>query len=225
MRSAQKTINDPNAEKRNVSGFRAIEVGSGIDLHLSQGTEAVAVSAADTKYRDRIKTEVVKGVLKIEYEYDKGTKNNWTDSKMKLKAYVSIKDIEGLHARGGSDVFVDGTVKSSKIEINISGGSDFDGKVEAGTMTAHVSGGSDMKISGSAKSLRVNASGGSDFEGFGLIVDECNADASGGSDISITAMKEINVETSGGSDIHYKGAAVIRNVKTSGGGSIKKESK
>ncbi len=35
--SAQKTINDPNAEKRNVSGFHAIEVGGGIDLYLSQG--------------------------------------------------------------------------------------------------------------------------------------------------------------------------------------------
>jgi hypothetical protein len=30
--SAQKTINDANAQKRNVSGFHAIEVSGGIDL-------------------------------------------------------------------------------------------------------------------------------------------------------------------------------------------------
>ncbi len=34
---AQKTVNDPNAEKRNVSGFHGIDVGGGIDLYLSYG--------------------------------------------------------------------------------------------------------------------------------------------------------------------------------------------
>ncbi len=65
---AQKTINDPNAEKRNVSGFHAVEVSGGIDLYLSQGDEAVAVSAVETKYRDKIIAKVVDGVLKIYYE-------------------------------------------------------------------------------------------------------------------------------------------------------------
>ncbi len=68
--SAQKTINDANAEKRNVSGYHAIEVSGGIDLYLSQGDESVAVSASETKYRDRIKTEVKDGVLKIWYELE-----------------------------------------------------------------------------------------------------------------------------------------------------------
>ena len=54
--TAQKVINDPNAEKRNVSGYHAISVSHGIDLYLSQGNESVAVSASETKYRDRIKT-------------------------------------------------------------------------------------------------------------------------------------------------------------------------
>ena len=35
--SAQKTINDANAQKRNVSGFHAIEVSGGIDLLLEPG--------------------------------------------------------------------------------------------------------------------------------------------------------------------------------------------
>ena len=55
---AQKTFNDPNAEKRNVSGYHAIEVSGGIDLYLSPGDESVAVSASSEKFRDKIKTEV-----------------------------------------------------------------------------------------------------------------------------------------------------------------------
>ena len=45
-------INDPNAEKRNVSGFHGVECGGGIDLYLTQGgTEAVAISASDADLR------------------------------------------------------------------------------------------------------------------------------------------------------------------------------
>ena len=73
---AQKTISDPNAEKRNVSGFHGVEVGSGIDLYLTQGaTEAVAISASDAELRKRITTDVVNGILKIRFEYEKGWKD------------------------------------------------------------------------------------------------------------------------------------------------------
>ena len=71
--AAQKTIRDANAQKRNVSGFHAIEVSGGIDLYLSQGEEAVAVSAAKDEYRDKIITEVKNGVLKIWFDW----KNNY----------------------------------------------------------------------------------------------------------------------------------------------------
>jgi len=62
---AQKIINDPNAEKRNVSNFHGVEISGGIDLYLSQGEETVAVSASEAKFRDKIRTEVKNGVLKI----------------------------------------------------------------------------------------------------------------------------------------------------------------
>src|SRR6476660_8880566 len=83
MAFAQKTISDPNAQKRNVSGFHAIEVSNGIDLYLSQGDEAVAVSASETKYRDHIMTEVKNGVLKIWYETNSNFNIEWGNRKLK----------------------------------------------------------------------------------------------------------------------------------------------
>lgn len=222
---SQKRISDPNAETRTISSFHAIEVSGGIDLYLSQGNEAVAVSASETKYRDRIVTEVVNGVLKIRYEYERGIGVNLNGGKMKLRAYVSYKTIDRLSASGGSDVVVDGQVKSDRFDLTVSGGGDFIGKVEVNDLKAHASGGSDINITGSARDLTVRASGGSDFDGFELTAVNCSADASGGSDISITATGELNVESSGGSDVHYKGSAVIRNIKSSGGGTVKKASK
>ena len=220
--SAQKTINDANAEKRNVSGFHAIEVGGGIDLYLSQGEEAVAVSASKNEYRAKIKTEVKDGVLKIWYEWNSNLKFDWSNHK--LKAYVSFKDIDRLEGSGGSDISVDGSIKVAKLALEISGGSDFDGKVETSELEIQASGGSDVRISGKATRLAIDASGGSDFKGYDLASDICNVEASGGSDVQVTVNKELSANASGGSDVYYKGTGLIRDLKTSSS-SIKKVSK
>src|SRR6185503_14450751 len=73
---SQKTISDPNAEKRNVSGFHGINVGTGIKLILTEGkTEDVVVSADKIEHRDKIVTEVKGGILKIYYENKLGAAN------------------------------------------------------------------------------------------------------------------------------------------------------
>jgi hypothetical protein len=220
---AQKTINDPLAEKRNVSGYHAIEVSGGIDLYLSQGDEAVAVSASDTKYRDRIKTEVKDGVLKIWYEY-KNQNVQLDFGNRKLKAYVSYKTLDNVHASGGSDVKVDGSISGNSLTLGLSGGSDFEGKVSLSDLKIHASGGSDVRISGTAGKLDIEASGGSDFKGYELVTDNCYINASGGSDVYITVNKELEADASGGSDVYYKGNGTVKNLK-SNGSSVKKVSK
>jgi hypothetical protein len=222
---AQKIIADANAQKRNVSGYHAIEVGGGIDLYLSQGEESVAVSASENKYRDRIITEVENGVLKIKYEYNKNSNIHIDFGNHKLKAYVSFKTLDKLQGSGGSDIIVDGTIKVSSLNLGVSGGSDFEGRVETGDLKVDASGGSDVKISGSATKIDIDASGGSDFKGYEMAVDMCNLDVSGGSDVYITVNKELTAEASGGSDVYYKGAGVIREIKSSGSSSIKKVTK
>ncbi|MCW3073006.1 MAG: hypothetical protein JWP69_75 [Flaviaesturariibacter sp.] len=220
--SAQKTIHDPNAEVRTVGSFHAIRVSSGIDLYLSEGVEAVAVSGKDAATVKEIKVEVENGVLKIGFDWKE--KMIFTNSKQ-LKAYVSYKTLDALNASGGSDVFVDGSIKAKDLVLNISGGSDFKGKVETQSLKVNASGGSDVDISGSTGSLKIDASGGSDFNGYNLIADNCNADASGGSDIHVTVNRELKADASGGSDVLYRGNASTVNTNKSGGGSIRKTGK
>ena len=223
--SAQKTINDANAEKRNVSGYHGIEVSGGIDLYLSQGEESVAISASDLKTRDRIRTEVKNGILKIWYESDRNIHIDITWKDRKMKAYVSFKILDQLEGSGGSDISVDGTINVNSLALDISGGSDFKGDVKLKDLKVDASGGSDINISGSVNKLVIDASGGSDFKGYELSADECNLQASGGSDVYITVNKELIADASGGSDIFYKGNASVREVKSSGSSSIKKTSR
>ncbi|HEY0040203.1 MAG TPA: head GIN domain-containing protein [Flavisolibacter sp.] len=218
---AQKVINDPNIELRTITGsFTGISVSAGIDLYLSEGAETLAVSASKTEYRDRIKTEIKNGILRIWYESKSGISINFTDEK-RLRAYVSYKTLNSLDASGGSDVAIDGLIKSAELRLNLSGGSDFKGKVEVENLKVKQSGGSDINISGRASTLSVDASGGSDFNGYGLVTEICDLEASGGSDIEITANKELSAHASGASDIHYRGKPNVKSAKASGASEVK----
>jgi hypothetical protein len=214
----QKTIHDANVETRNVSSFHAIEVSGGIDLFLSNGDEAVAVSASSKDVRDRMVTEVKDGVLKIYFDWKNGFKFNLHGNAM--KAYVSYKTLDRLTASGGSDVKGDGVIKTSGLKIYMSGGSDLSAKVEVSSLTINQSGGSDVDLSGKVTDIKIQASGGSDFSGYDLVSDNCIITASGGSDVNITVNKEFYAEASGASDVNWKGNAQVKGARASGAGSV-----
>lgn len=218
--TAQMTFNDPNAVKRAVGGFHAVEVSGGVDLYIAAGTEAVAVSASSEKYRDKIKTEVKEGVLHIWYETGLGINLEWGDKK--LKAYVSFSTLDGLRAGGGSDIIADGSLNCPRLRLGLSGGSDFKGQVETEELKVEASGGSDVNISGHARRLKIGTSGGSDFHGYQLSADDCELVASGGSDVRITVNRQLDARASGGSDVYFKGNAAISNSESSGSSSIQR---
>lgn len=221
--SAQKEVNDPNAESRSVKNFHAIKVSTGIQLMLSQGnTEAVAVSASTNEYRDNIKTVVENGVLKIYYDNDswKFWKNG--DSK-KLKAYVSVINLDGLDASTGASIKIEGLVKTNTLNVEASSGAVIKGNIDASVVKVDQSSGAVINMSGSVKDLSVDGSSGSVFHGYELTVDNCNIDASSGGGVQVTVNKELSVEVSSGGYVNYKGQGVIKNIKTSSGGNVSRK--
>ena len=221
---AQKQVNDANAEVRKVNNFHAIRVSNGIELQLSQGgTEAVAVSASDAEFRNRIKTEVQNGVLRIYYDTD-FLKDLSRNRNKKLKAYVSFDNLDGIDASSGSTVHVDGTLKLNSLNLDASSGATFHGRVEANTMKVDQSSGAVINISGSVNSLSVDGSSGSIFRGYELEVNTCEAESSSGSGVQITVNKELSAEASSGGYVSYKGNGVIKNIRTGSGGSVNRKS-
>lgn len=217
-----KVINDKNVQKREVHSFHDVDISGGVDLYLTQGgEEAVAVSAGDPEVRDRIRTEVSDGVLRI-YLDNRGF--HWGNlSSRHMKAYVSFKNISHLTATGGSDVYLQDVIKAENLKLDLSGGSDLSGKMVIGELSIYQSGGSDSHVSGSANRLLIHASGGSDYHGYDLSADNCKVEVSGGSDAFLTVNKELTASASGGSDVHYRGNGVVRESHASGSGSISKK--
>lgn len=222
---SQKTINDENAEQRQLSGFHAINISSAFDVYISQGNEeAVAISASSSELKQRIKTTVENGVLIIRFDNDKKFWKGWNSDKQKLKAYISVKKLDMLKVSGACDVFMEEGISADELSINFSGASDMKGKVNAKNLTVDLSGASDITLSGNTTNLKVEASGASDFKGFDLITNYCDAKASGASSVNITVNKELNANASGASDVRFKGEGLIKEIKTSGASSVSRKS-
>ena len=222
---AQKTINDPNAEARNLSGFHAIKISNAFTVYISQGNEdAVAISASKAEYKEKIITKVENGVLIIRFDDDKKFWKGWNGDKQKLKAYISLQKIERLDVSGACDVFFEEGISSEDLIVRLAGASDLKGKIDAKKLSFDISGASDATISGNAAELNVEASGASDFKGFDMTVNYCNAEASGASSVNITVNKELSAKASGASSVRFKGEGLIRDIKTSGSSNVTRKS-
>ena len=242
---AQDTKNvvyDANAEVRKVDAFKAVEVSSAITLYLSQGSENAVAISVEKGEKNKVKTEVRNGVLKIYMDSDFWGK--WNSNSSSVKAYVTVKEIEKIVASGASQVRITDKITATILKVVVSGASNLKGDIKAddlkfdltgasstnaslhsNTLKVGISGASTANLSGSANSLDIDASGASNFKGFDLVANTCTAEASGASTIKVNVTKEISkIQASGASSIHYKGDATIKNFESSGASSIKKDS-
>jgi hypothetical protein len=210
-------------QKRQVSNFKEIRVGNGIDLYLSQGnTEKLTLTAESDKI-NKIITEVKDGVLEIKME-----RNNWNfswgwNNKSSPKVKLTFKDIDALRAGGGSDVYSEGRLLFDNIEIDAGGGSDVFLDITADKVACNASGGSDATLKGSAKYFVANSSGGSDLKAKDLRTQSCKINSSGGSDAYVWAESELLANASGGSDIYYYGKPTNVKINKSGGSDVSRK--
>lgn len=219
---AQNVVYDANAQVRKVGSFNGVDVSNGIVLYLSQGnTQAVAVSADEAKYVDKIITKVENGILSISVDNSFWKGFSWGNKK--LKAYVTVTDLSYLGLSGGSIAKLQDQVQVNTLSTEVSGGSIMEGNFKGNSMKAKFSGGSISKLSGTFANLSVSLSGGSIFKDYSLSIDNCTVEASGGSIINLTINKDLKAEASGGSIVNYKGNGTISSINTSGGSIIKKK--
>lgn len=218
----QDVVYDENAEVRSVPKFSGIEVSGTISLILSQGNvTGVAVSAGEEKYNSKIKTEVKNGVLHI--SVDAGMWNGFSWTNKKLKAYVSVVDLNRLEITGASLATINGKLKTEALKVDISGASELKGSIDVGSFNLDISGASVVKLAGTARTVNVDASGACRVNVFDLQAANGKVDASGASHVSVTVNKDLSANASGGSSIQYRGDPANKSLNASAGASIKRK--
>lgn len=209
---AQESKNYP------VKNFNSIGVSSGIDLYLTQGgSESVSVKSDEETLKDII-VEQSGGNITIKFKDG----INWSGmfKNRIIKAYVNYKTLTALAASGGSDVFSQNPIKTDKLAIRSSGGSDLKLTVACNELSIQSSGGSDLDLKGKATNMTIQSSGGSDIDAFELVTDYAKVQASGGSDVNVYVNKGLEAAASGGGDVSYKGNASLKKTSSSKSGDV-----
>jgi len=210
---AQKTINEPNAQKRSVSGYHGVSVSGNIELFLSQGTEeSVVIAADDTKWRDKVITDVEDGILRIYMEHDKNQIHLDLNSAKKIRAYVSVKDIDYLSSSGSGKTHLEGTIKADKLKVSI----------KVNEFSVGISGSANTELNGTAEKSDFHISGSGNIRGYDFSTSYCTASISGSGDVKITVTKELSAHISGSGNIMIKGDGMIRDYSASGSGKFKR---
>ncbi|WP_316808364.1 head GIN domain-containing protein [Pedobacter agri] len=212
MAKAQESKNYP------AKNFNSIGVSSGIDLYLTQGSsEAVTIKSDSETLKDII---VEQNGSNINIKFRDGI--NWSGlfKNRTIKAYVNYKTLTALAASGGSDVFTQNQLKTDKLAIRSSGGSDLKLNVVCNDITIQSSGGSDIGLKGKAENMTIQSSGGSDIDAYEFVTNYAKVQASGGSDVGIFVNKGLEAAASGGGDVSYKGNASLKKTSSSKSGDV-----
>jgi hypothetical protein len=220
--NAQKTINDPNAQVRSVSGYHGVAVSGSIELFLTQGNEeSVVISADDTNLRDKVITEVDDGILRIYLERKNKIQIDWPNQK-KIRAYVSVKDIDYLSSAGSGKLHIEGNIKTDKLKVDISGSGNLEGAVTTKDLSLGISGSADADLSGTAEKSDFHISGSGNIRSYDFSTEYCNASISGSGNVKVTVTKELSADISGSGSVFIKGDGLIRDYSASGSGKFKR---
>ena len=193
--------------------FTKIQVGQGIQLHITQEDNLSLVVKADENLHKLIETEVRNGVLKI------SSKRNIRRAKSK-KVYLSAPNINAIKATSGSDVVTENTINANEFEAHVSSGADARIDVNADTVNSSASSGADLKIKGTANYYTAKASSGSSIRAYSLESKNATVKASSGANIDVHAIESLNAKASSGGDIDYRGNPKKIDKRSSSGGSI-----
>lgn len=219
LASLAPSLAQTTREVRPVPTFHALEVSSGIELHLVAGdTQRVEVSADTPENQARIQTTVEGGVLKVKYDILKS--QPWRrDHRGRLQAYVTAAQLTGLQASSGSELRVEGPYPTADLQLGVSSGAQLRGEFSATSIAARLSSGAEAVVSGSTQRLEVHTSSGASFTGRNLVATECQASASSGASVAVAVQKTLSAEASSGGSVSYAGSPVVAK-HTSSGGSV-----
>jgi len=180
------------------------------------------ISADDPNLRDKVITEVDDGILRIYMERNKNKiQIDWPNQK-KIRAYVSVKDIDYISSSGSGKLHIEGNIKADKLKVDISGSGNLEGAVTTKDFSLGISGSADADISGTAEKSDFHISGSGNIKSYDFSTEYCNASISGSGNVRITVTKELSAHISGSGSVFIKGDGLIRDYSASGSGKFKR---
>ena len=183
-------------EKRDLGGFRAVEVSGAFKVEIVWGKDFSVEVQADDNIVPLIDTHVSSDTLYIELEKGVSTKND-------MIVRVTAPNIDRVESSGAS-------------KVNLS-------DIKTDSLSIQASGASKIVASGETAKLDIEISGASGVDAEQLRASNVSVDASGASKATVNATSELQADASGASKILYTGEPATVNKDESGGSRITKK--
>jgi len=164
------------SEKRDLSGFNAIEVGGTFQVEIVAQKDFDVEVTGDNNLLPLIKTEVDGGVLRIQ-------RDGRMSPTKPILIRVSAPDINSMEISGAAAVTAGG-LKNNRTSVELSGKSD-------------------LKIAGQTDNFVVELTGASYLDAENLNAVDATVDTSGASSVLVNATGKLTADASGASTVTY----------------------
>jgi hypothetical protein len=203
------------SEVRSVGSFRAVKASQAIDVYLKKGDkESVKVVATGTSLSN-VLTEVSGSYLKIHMLEGRYRSSN-------VKVYVTYVSLEKISASSASNIFSEGTIKATNLDLSASSAASIEVSVEAESVNVEASSAGEMVLEGKTRRLSVDVSSAGEVDAYNLESDEVRASASSAGSIKVNVVKEFIAHASSGGSVRFRGSPERTNINSTSGGSVKK---
>lgn len=204
-------------QERAIAAFSAIEIDGVLHVYLAQGdTESLTVEA-DENLLDIIETinkgnKLIVG-LKKGVEMKKAKRNN---------VYITLRNIDDLKINGVVQVESTTPITVGELDLDIGGVSNTNLDLRCDHLNAHADMVGSLTLRGQVKEANIKNKGVGSLKAFDLQVDKLTLNNSGVGSAEVSAQKEISINSSGVGSVRYKGDPVVKDLRSSGIGKVKK---
>lgn len=205
------------SQQRNIGSFSGVDASGQVIVHVRQDASPSVKIETDENLQELIEVYTSGNTLVIR------TKQGFNiDPSKDIVAYVSAPVFKDIDLSGQCDIIGDSPLSGTEpLSMHVSGQGDIELEVNIPKVSTEISGQGNVKLKGQVTDFSASVSGQGDVKCFDLVTENTSLDISGGSDVEVTANKQLTIEASGASSVRYKGnASVSQNI--SGAGSVKK---
>ena len=189
--------------------FTEVSASEGIEVFVTQANDFEISVEADENIIDLIGTDIKNGTLRVHAIENIGRATK--------KVYVSLPNVEALKGSSGAHLTAENTIKAERIEIAGSSGTMMDIDLQAEEVEIEASSGANLDISGKTDKAYVDGSSGANIDARKLMSKNSNAEASSGSNISISVSDQLTADASSGGNITYSGDPNVTKKKSMSG--------
>jgi hypothetical protein len=227
-----------NERSFDLRGFSGVALRGSMNVALKQGAFAVTATG-DQALLERLRATVENGVLRLEFEKDKGAiRENWTGAVNVAVSMPTLRDlaVHGsgtiaserfdraeelvLKVLGSGDIFLDGVAEVSALNILLEGSGDIrcgEAKV-LGSTRINLTGSGDVKVVGSTASIDVDIVGSGDVAAAELKSGGGKVHIMGSGDAFVNSDGKLDLKVTGSGTIHTSGSAGLKGSRGVGTG-------